>query len=212
MMTSSELICWGVIILLIYMICSYVFKVYKSLWKYIGLDELLRLSISNIIATAFIMIISMFYFGESSLISIEFIAGIFAVIMMSGLRVSYRLLRRIESNRNSKIQEKRVVIVGAGDAGNLLLKELSQNNSLNYKVVGFVDDLKENIMIGGYKILGTTEDLKVLKNKYQLEGALIAISHVHQKDLRRIYNACIESGLDTKIMNFQFKSDTKIII
>ncbi len=209
MMTSSELICWGVIILLIYMICSYVFKVYKSLWKYIGLDELLRLSISNIIATAFIMIISMFYFGESSLISIEFIAGIFAVIMMSGLRVSYRLLRRIESNRNSKIQEKRVVIVGAGDAGNLLLKELSQNNSLNYKVVGFVDDLKENIMIGGYKILGTTEDLKVLKNKYQLEGALIAISHVHQKDLRRIYNACIESGLDTKIMNFQFKSDTK---
>lgn len=209
MMTSSELICWGVIILLIYMICSYVFKVYKSLWKYIGLDELLRLSISNIIATAFIMIISMFYFGESSLISIEFIAGIFAVIMMSGLRVSYRLLRRIESNRNSKIQEKRVVIVGAGDAGNLLLKELSQNNSLNYKVVGFIDDLKENIMIGGYKILGTTNDLKALKNKYQLEGALIAISHVHQKDLRRIYNACIESGLDTKIMNFQFKSDTK---
>lgn len=111
MMTSSELICWGVIILLIYMICSYVFKVYKSLWKYIGLDELLRLSISNIIATAFIMIISMFYFGESSLISIEFIAGIFAVIMMSGLRVSYRLLRRIESNRNSKIQEKELLLL-----------------------------------------------------------------------------------------------------
>ena len=64
-------------------------------------------------------------------------------------------------------------------------------------------------MIGGYPILGATEDLAKIKSKYNIESALIAISHVNQKDLRRIYDECVNNGLDTKIMNFQFKNNTK---
>lgn len=209
LITNTELLVSICLILIIYALCFYLFKVYKSLWKYIGIDELMRLSVSNILATAFIMLFSIFYFGSSILSGIEFIAGIFAIVLMAALRVGYRLLRRIEARKGHNVKEKRVVIVGAGDAGNLLLKELGQNNNLNYKIVGFVDDNKKDIMIGGYRILGTTDDLSLLKEKYHLEGALIAISHVNQKDLRRIYDSCINSGLDTKIMNFQFKNDTK---
>lgn len=196
------------IIVIAYAIGFYIFKIYKSLWKYIGVDELLRLSLSTVFSTLIIIILSIVYFGESSLVSFEVIAGVFALLMMSGFRVFYRLLRRLE-NRKTMPNEKRVIIVGAGDAGNLLIKELNQNEEYNYRVAGFVDDYRRDIMIAGYSILGTTEDLNILKEKYNLDGALIAISKIGQVDLRRIYDLCVNAGLETKIMNFKFKNDTK---
>ncbi len=206
-LTGSEVIVGCVILLIIYA-CSFAFfKVYKSLWKYIGVDELIRLTASNILAMIIVMFLSQLYFGMFSLISLELIAGVYALIIMSGVRVLYRLLRRYSLKKNAK--EVKTIVIGAGDAGNLLLRELRQNNSLNYKIVGFIDDFKKDLMIGGYPILGTTEDLKSVKEKYNVESALIAISHVSQKDLRRIYDECVNNGLDTKIMNFQFKNDTK---
>ena len=206
-LTGSEVIVGCVILLIIYA-CSFAFfKVYKSLWKYIGVDELIRLTASNILAMIIVMFLSQLYFGMFSLISLELIAGVYALIIMSGVRVLYRLLRRYSINKNAK--EVKTIIIGAGDAGNLLLRELRQNNSLNYKIVGFIDDFKKDLMIGGYPILGTTEDLKKIKEKYNVESALIAISHVNQKDLRCIYDECVNNGLDTKIMNFQFKNNTK---
>ncbi|MFR7590505.1 MAG: polysaccharide biosynthesis protein [Longibaculum sp.] len=207
-LTGMQILGCFVVILFAYAVSFYLFKVYKSLWKYIGLDELVRLTLSSIFATLVIMGISSFYYSVPSLVSIEFIAGLLALMLMAGLRVGYRMLRRYEISNNVG-ERKKVIIIGAGDAGNLLLKELNQNNNLNYKIVGFVDDAKSNIMIGGYEILGTTSDIPQLKEKYKLDGALIAISHVNQKDLRRIYDYCIRNGLETKIMNFQFKNNPK---
>lgn len=208
-MSTTRVFMMMAVVLIVYAICLYLFKVYKSLWKYIGVDELLRLTLASGFSTIIIMLGSMLYYDIPSLVSVEFIAGILALILMSGLRVGYRLLRRMETKNNSQENVKRVVIIGAGDAGNLLLKELAQNNTLNYKIVGFLDDAKKDMMIGGYKIIGKTNDIAMIKEKHHLDGALIAISHVNQRDLRRIYDLCINSGLETKIMNFQFKNDTK---
>lgn len=206
-LTGTEVAVGLFVLLIVYAFSFAFFKVYKSLWKYIGVDELLRLTASNILAMIIVMFLSQLYFGMFSLISLELIAGVYALIIMSGVRVLYRLLRRYSINKNAK--EVKTIIIGAGDAGNLLLRELRQNNSLNYKIVGFIDDFKKDLMIGGYPILGTTEDLAKIRSKYNIESALIAISHVNQKDLRRIYDECVDNGLDTKIMNFQFKNNTK---
>lgn len=206
-LTGTEVAVGLFVLLIVYAFSFAFFKVYKSLWKYIGVDELLRLTASNILAMMIVMFLSQLYFGMFSLISLELIAGVYALIIMSGVRVLYRLLRRYSLKKNAK--EVKTIIIGAGDAGNLLLRELRQNNSLNYKIVGFIDDFKKDLMIGGYPILGATEDLAKIKSKYNIESALIAISHVNQKDLRRIYDECVNNGLDTKIMNFQFKNNTK---
>lgn len=206
-LTGTEVAVGLFVLLIVYAFSFAFFKVYKSLWKYIGVDELLRLTASNILAMIIVMFLSQLYFGMFSLISLELIAGVYALIIMSGVRVLYRLLRRYSLKKNAK--EVKTIIIGAGDAGNLLLRELRQNNSLNYKIIGFIDDFKKDLMIGGYPILGTTEDLAKIKSKYNIESALIAISHVNQKDLRRIYDECVNNGLDTKIMNFQFKNNTK---
>lgn len=206
-LTGTEVAVGLFVLLIVYAFSFAFFKVYKSLWKYIGVDELLRLTASNILAMIIVMFLSQLYFGMFSLISLELISGVYALIIMSGVRVLYRLLRRYSLKKNAK--EVKTIIIGAGDAGNLLLRELRQNDSLNYKIVGFIDDFKKDLMIGGYPILGATEDLAKIKSKYNIESALIAISHVNQKDLRRIYDECVNNGLDTKIMNFQFKNNTK---
>ena len=122
---ASTILTMMLIILLIYALSFYIFKVYKSLWKYIGVDELLRLTLSSGFATVIIMLGSMVYFNVPSLVSVEFIAGIFSLILMAGLRVGYRMLRRIEMQNGNDVASKRVIIIGAGDAGNLLLKELA---------------------------------------------------------------------------------------
>lgn len=207
---SSTTMALGMLVILaIYALSFYILKVYKSLWKYLGIDEITRLTASSAIATVCIMFVSIICFDIPTLISIELIASVIALVLMMGLRVAYRMLRRYETQTNNTLKNKRVVIIGAGDAGNLLLKEIAQNNAYNYRIVGFIDDNKKDIMIGGYEVLGTTDDLSELKEKHQIEGALIAISNVNQADLRRIYDHCINCGLETKIMNFQFKNNPK---
>ncbi|MEG0452995.1 MAG: nucleoside-diphosphate sugar epimerase/dehydratase, partial [Coprobacillus sp.] len=204
----SELLIAVLGVVCVYVISFLVFKIYKSLWKYIGIDELLRLTASNALATIAIMLVSLFYFNLPSLISLEFFAGILSLLLMAGLRVGYRMMRRMESASHSEIEKKRVIIIGAGDAGNILLKELNQNNTMNYKVVGFIDDVKKNIMIGGYSIIGTTDDIPTIVEKNNIEGALIAISNASQRELRRIYDICIKSNLETKIMNLRLRNGT----
>ena len=149
------------IVFIVYAFCFIVFKVYKSLWKYIGVDELMRLTLSNAIATILLMVFMAYFLKNSFYVSVDFIAGILALVLMAGIRVVYRLLRRLETAENA-IAGQRIVIIGAGDAGNLLLKEIKQNKLLGYKIVGFVDDAKQDIMIGGYKVLGSTNDLKLI--------------------------------------------------
>lgn len=195
------------IVLIVYSLSFILFKVYKSLWKYIGVDELIRLSLSCGLATAFLMIYTSYFLNSGEYVSIVFMAGVLSLLFMVATRTVYRILRRIEVADH--VTNKKYVIIGAGDAGNLLLKEINQNQLLDYKIVGFVDDVKHDIMIGGHKIIGTTNELSQLKEQYDLYGALIAISSINQMDLRRIYDACVDAGLQTKIMNFNFRDNVK---
>ena len=208
MMSTFELFVFVCLIVLCYTMGFYIFKIYKSLWKFIGFDELVRLALSTLFSTAAIVLVSVFYYRSYSIVSFEVISGVFALLMMASLRVFYRVLRRFEISK-SALEHKRIVVVGAGGAGNLLIRELDQNKDYNYKIIGLIDDYKKDIRISGYSVLGTTNDLTELKEKYKLDGALIAISKIGQVDLRRIYDACVNAGLETKIMNFNFKDNTK---
>lgn len=196
-----ETIWFLLLILLIYAISFFVFKIYKSLWIYISSKEVLTLSLANIFATSIIMIITKFLVKNNMFyISVEFIAGLLAILMMFSFRTSYRLYRRYTMKPNTNDKEN-VVIIGAGAAGNLLLKEIQQNSNFKYHVVGFVDDARANLVVAGYRVLGTTNDLVKLKEKYNLNTAIIAIRSANKVDIRRIVDLVQNAKLDVKIMN-----------
>lgn len=188
--------------IVIYCFYFYVFKIYKSPWKYISIDELIRLALADALSVVSLIIVSMLHTASTALLTTEIIAGSFSFLLMGLFRALYRIIRRIEKGHQTGRTEKRVVIIGAGGAGNLLLKEIEQNKKLNYAVIGFVDDTKKGMRIGGHEILGSTKDLKKLKDVYGLDGALIAISNISAKKRRELYETCLNSGLETKVMNF----------
>lgn len=189
-----------VLILIIYAISFFVFKIYKSLWIFISSREVMQLSLASIFATVTIMIITWFTTHDMFYLSVEFIAGLLAILMMFSFRTSYRLYRRYTMTNNGDKKEN-VIIIGAGAAGNLLLKEITQNDNFKYKVVGFADDVRANLIVAGYPVLGTTNDLKRLKEEYKIDTAIIAIRSANKSDIRRIVELVQDAKLNVKIMN-----------
>ena len=114
------------------------------------------------------------------------------------IRFGYRLLRRYQ------IDEKKntinALIIGAGDGGYILLKELTQNESYHAHVVGFLDDFRHDKIVAGKPVLGTTEDLAEVVKKHRIQIVFIAIPSASKKDVRRIYEKCQDLNLETKIM------------
>jgi FlaA1/EpsC-like NDP-sugar epimerase len=92
------------------------------------------------------------------------------------------------------------LIIGAGDAGEKILREIWDNASLRYRVVGFIDDdeLKVGKQIHGVPVLGTSEDLKAMVERVQAEELLIAIPSTTSAQMRRLLSRCKETGLPYK--------------
>lgn len=186
------------IVLIVYAISFFVFKIHKSLWKYIGPVETIRIGLSVLLASIVLFILVIATSISRSYTSVVVTGGLLTAILMYTVRVSYRLYRR--SSMKVDGPRKKAVIIGAGDAGYILLKEIIQNDSFHVEVVGFVDDRRYNNMVSGYKVLGDTYDLPEIVSKYGIEEAFIAIPSADKTNLRRINDICQSCKLETKIM------------
>ncbi|MEG2909092.1 MAG: polysaccharide biosynthesis protein, partial [Erysipelotrichaceae bacterium] len=152
------------LVFIVYMVSFLLFKVHRSLWKYVGVMEVFNLGASVVTSTCILIItFSVLYPTPGFMASICIVSGLLSLVMMLVLRLTYRLYRR---NLENDKDIRRALIVGAGDGGYILLKELEQNASLNVKVVGFVDDLKNGKVISGIKVLGVVSDIPELTDKY----------------------------------------------
>ena len=186
------------IVLIVYAISFFVFKIHKSLWKYIGPVETIRIGLSVLLASIVLFILVIATSISRSYTSVVVTGGLLTAILMYTVRVSYRLYRR--SSMKVDGPRKKAVIIGAGDAGYILLKEIIQNDSFHVEVVGFVDDKRYNNMVSGYKVLGDTYDLPEIVSKYGIEEAFNAIPSADKTNLRRINDICQSCKLETKIM------------
>lgn len=186
------------IVLIVYAISFFVFKIHKSLWKYIGPVETIRIGLSVLLASIVLFILVIATSISRSYTSVVVTGGLLTAILMYTVRVSYRLYRR--SSMKVDGPRKKAVIIGAGDAGYILLKEIIQNDSFHVEVVGFVDDKRYNNMVSGYKVLGDTYDLPEIVSKYGIEEAFIVIPSADKTNLRRINDICQSCKLETKIM------------
>lgn len=195
----KDLFVSAVVVIAVYAFGFFVFKIYKSLWKYIGPVESVRIGTSVVFSTIILVVIATFMELESYYYSIIFFGGVLSALLMMNVRLAYRLLRRKEMQITA-IGNDNAVIIGAGDAGYILLKEIIQNDNMEVKVIGFVDDLKMNRMVAGIPVLGSTYDLPEIVQKHSVKKAYIAIPSAEKKDIRRIVDLCQALKLETKIM------------
>ena len=178
------------------------FKVNKTLWQYISIDEVMRVVLAVFCANASWFVLVCVIPIASYPRSVPIIASMILILLMLGLRILYRMYRRHEMQSNRK---HRAVIIGAGSAGALTLRDLTMSDRYDSKVVGFIDDSKQKQgkILSGIQVLGTTEDLELIVEKYHIDRAFIAIKNISKKDLKDIIEKCRMISLETKIISFE---------
>jgi len=117
-----------------------------------------------------------------------------------GLQYSKQGALPWQRNGDEIKKKKRLVIAGAGDAGEKILREINDNVGLNYQVIGFVDDdrSKVNRHIHGVKVLGTVDRIVTLVEEKDLDEVIIAAPSASWEQIRRIVDLCRETGIACK--------------
>ncbi len=132
----------------------------------------------------------------------------FSTFLMAVLRFAPRLAWMYVSERARAGSEgaQRTVIIGAGVAGELLLRDLQQSDEHAYYVIGFIDDnrAKRGIIVGGKTVLGTVAELPEIARHYRVAKVLIAIPRLPAKRIREILGICTDLKLQFKILPVSF--------
>lgn len=175
------------------------FGLYRGIWKYISISDIIAIfkavSVSSVLS---IITLTLFYrFQEYSRV-VFVLDWLIALFLVAGVRVLIRVLHDYFTSLRET--GRRVLIVGAGDAGEMLLREIRNNKSLNYKPICFIDDDLEKIgrKIHGIPILGTQQDMPSVINAKKIEEVIIAISSATKEELKPTFDACNEYHIPYK--------------
>ncbi|MGH4139636.1 polysaccharide biosynthesis protein [Clostridium sp.] len=194
----------ALIVTVIYIACFYLFKLYESLWSYASIDEFM-LAIGacltgNLATIAFIRIT-----GHGFAYGVSIIACAFSIIFILGLRMSFRVYDRFESIVNCKAgknERKRVMIIGAGAAAAMVIKEMKSSSMSTYKPVAVIDDedYKKGKNIMGVKVLGNRKDIPTIAVQQAIETILIAIPTIEDEDKKQIIEICKKTNCKIEII------------
>lgn len=190
-------------ITLIYIITFYFFKLYESLWTHASIDEFISSVGGCIVATSLFLAESALSKGRLPF-RVTVLAGVFSVIYVVGFRMSFRIYRRIVinfSNFNNK-DYKKVMIIGAGSAGVMIINEMKKHPEMKYLPVALIDDsrYKQWTMISGVKVMGNRNSIKEVAKNKDVDEIIIAIPSLSGEDRREIIELCNETGCKTKLI------------
>jgi len=182
---------------------------YRGMWRYTSVKDFWLLIQACFIATVLIMVIILTisrFSGYSR--SIFFIDGIFTFVLTGGVRMAIRSFFAMFGNQAMNVSSSllskttRVLIVGAGDAGEKILREINDNYKLNYEVVGLIDDdeQKQGRTIHGVRVLGPVDRLPKILKRETIHQILIAVPSASGDRIRRIVETCQQCNLDYKIL------------
>lgn len=196
----------------VFIVLYYAFKIYSSMWEYAGLKEVLNVAVATIIGgisgLAIDIIMSKFHLASSMLQNGCFDAFFYvfgtlvAMILVAGMRIGYRLVRRYYRESALKKNEKlnRVMIVGAGDMGMIIINELEVNNYARGKPIIAVDDnpLKVGKRIRGIPVKGTCDQIPELAKKYKIDTIILCLPSVGSDRQTEILRIAVKTGCKLK--------------
>jgi len=196
--------------LLIFAACG----LYTSMWRYAGTEELFKIMLSSIFAS--LLVLAFLTFSTQYMPrGIYIISCVLIMALVSASRLTYRLLRglRTPGAFNSftlRIGKKeffgsdvtKVMVVGAGDAGATIIKEIKSHPEYRKKVVVAIDDNPSKVghKISGVKVAGNHKRIKALVRKYGIKEIIIAIPSAGNKAIQNIANECSKTSCKIKIL------------
>jgi FlaA1/EpsC-like NDP-sugar epimerase len=175
-------------------------KLYFFSWSYVSTNELISLfgavTISFIFLSVAIFVSHYFPHFSNFPRSTIFISYILVFIFCGATRFSKRIYLRV-IGQNKMLDNDRTLIVGAGDAGEQILRSIIFSSKSNYYPIGFVDDnpIKKGVVIHGIKVLGKISDILHIAKKYQIKQLIIALPTAGSKKIREAVELGKKAGI-----------------
>ena len=174
-------------------------KMYASVWKFASYNELIKILVATTFcALAYFVVLRVFIFRMPD--SYIVFGYILQVIFASLARFSYRFILLLRNNKSEGA--KRVMLIGAGDAGLQLLRDINKSNLSEARVVCIIDDNpnKQGRYIEGIPIVGSRNDILKNVEKYHIDSIYYAIPTATNEQKRDILNICKETNCEIKVL------------
>ncbi len=188
-----------------------VMGVYRGIWRYTSLDDLIVFAKAVVLSSVLSVLAVLFAFRfEGFSRTVFVIDGILMFMFLAGSRLAFRLFRQVIPVSKSS-EGRRVLIYGAGDGGELLLRELLNNRSLKYSPVGFLDDDpgKSGKLIHGLKVYGGNGDLNSVCEQHEVDEVLISSSKMPEERLQEILGFCRTRNIMVRRMRITIEDVTE---
>ena len=196
------------IVLFVKMSTFLVMGVYRGLWKYTSIDDLIVFAKAVILSSIASVIIILFIFRfEGFSRAVFVIDGVLMFFFLAGSRMAFRLFRQVlpaTGNPNGR----RVLIYGAGDGGELLLRELLNNRDLALSPIGFLDDdpSKSGKLIHGFRVFGGNGDLSSVCDQQQVDEVVISSLKMTDARIEEVVRCCAEREIVVKRMRITMET------
>ncbi len=177
-------------------LCLLRFKVFSGLWRYVSAHDLLRLMKAMTVYSLGFVTLTILAWGHRIPRSVYVLDFAFSVLVFAGVRLSVRMFREFRLETGNSRHSKRFLIIGAGDAGEIAARSISQEQGNTSTIVGYIDDdsQKEGRLIHGVPVLGDRTRTVEMIRTLRVTDVLIAISDAPRELTEYIINAC--SGLN----------------
>jgi FlaA1/EpsC-like NDP-sugar epimerase len=196
--TTQIFIC-TISILVSHHVFSVKLKLYRKLWAYASVGELLtifKIVTFSLLLTAMVQLV---LFQEISfrLLSVTWLLHI---LLIGGSRFCWRMFRDSYFNKNN--DKKRTLIIGAGSAGTMVARQLLKNHDVDLVPVGFVDDdyRKHKLEILGIPVISGVQEIEKTVRDLEVENIVIAIPSLSKRDLNVIFKECAKTTAKTQIL------------
>ncbi|MGN0144912.1 MAG: polysaccharide biosynthesis protein [Clostridium sp.] len=189
---------------LIYVVCFYLFKMYDSLWHLTGTDEFLLGVGGNILAGVLSIAYTRSPLGSTIPLNVMVVGILLSIFFVLGYRILYRVYRRtlLYIPFKYSADQRRVMIVGAGSAGTMIINEMMARRELKYNPIVLIDDDKSKLgkRISGVKIEGNRYDIPYIVGEQEIDLIVIAIPSIDAKNKSEIIEICKNTNCKLQII------------
>ena len=182
----------------------WLFGLYHVVLRYVGIDVMMRLAGAVVSATLFFFaldtVVEQLVGSRLVPYGVILAGSAFAFIGLAVLRSLGRLWA-VMTGAGTR-GDHRVLIIGAGDAGSLLLRDIENQPQLGYNVVGFLDDAREkrNMMVRGVRVLGSIDSVGDVVEQLQVDEVLVAVPSMGSARRREVLEMCTRAGVPTRMI------------
>src|SRR5678816_1630797 len=198
------------VLVFIKMLVFLMMGVYRGLWRYTSMSDLIVFGKAVVLSSVASLVLLLFAFRFEGFSRKVFIIDLVIMFLfLAGSRMAFRVFRQLLPAVN-KQNGRRVLIYGAGDGGELLLRELRNNRELHLAPVGFVDDdpAKSGKVIHGLRVFGGNGDLSAICMQHEVDEVVISSLKMTEERIEEVLRCCSERQITVKRMRITMEDLT----